>query len=133
MMNTATKQRTFNFIHNPSIEADATKYMTVDVSLPKILDSWKNSLFAFEWLTPDGTLKDLDDLPMIQHEKRLIVEKKMETGKDLAMPVLGFGLLDTVEIGSGKAVLLTLAAHGEDHIPAHILKSDQDDFEPFLV
>jgi hypothetical protein len=44
---------------------------------------------------------------------------------------LGIGLQDNVEIGSERAVLLTLAALGYETMPVHIPKSNESDFKHF--
>ena len=106
--------------------------MSVDVDVQAVLDSWKSSLFAFEWINADGTLKTLDELPLAQRQKRLDLERDIKAGTALIKPVLGIGMLGSVEIGSGKAVFLTLAAAGYESIPVHITKADHSDFTAFL-
>lgn len=121
------------FIDNACTSGAKGKYVTMDVRIPAVLDSWRGSLFAFEWLNEDGSIKGLDDLALIQREKRLEVELMLNDRKPLEKPVLGMGLLDTVEIGSGKAILLTLGAHGIEKIPVHIPAADARDFAAFAV
>ena len=41
------------------------------------------------------------------------------------------GMMDNVEIGVGRAELLTLAAAGIETMPVHIPKSSESDFKPF--
>jgi hypothetical protein len=102
----------------------------VDVSA--ILQSWRQSLFSHEWLTPDGQIKDWKALPATEQPKREKVELDIANGRAVAKPVLGIGLLDNVEIGSGKAEFLTLAAKGLAQIPVHIPKSNEKDFKSFV-
>lgn len=122
--------KTLEFLDNPAAKGN---YLSVDVSLPAILESWQCSLFSFEWLNKDGAVKALDDLPVIQREQRLEIELLLNDRKPLIKPVLGIGLMNTVEIGSGKAVLLTLAAHNLASLPAHIPASNRDEFKKFLI
>lgn len=132
-MNTALKSNGIQFADNPAALKEPDKYMRVDIDVAAVLDSWKTSLFAFEWMGQDGTIKPLDELPLSQHQKRLDVETELEKGAALTMPVLGFGMLGSVEIGSGKAVLLTLAAHGHQTVPVHIRKADEQDFAAYIT
>ncbi len=108
-------------------------YMTVDVDIESVLKSWKSSLFSFEWIHNDGRLKTLDELPLAQRQKRLDTQQAIENGQSLVKPVLGIGMLNSVEIGSGKAVFLTLAAAGYTAIPVHITVADKADFAPYLA
>lgn len=119
------------FVDNSSIRGTNGKYTTVEVDIAKVLKSWKGSLFAFEWLNPDGSIKGIDDLPLSQREKRLEVESLLGSHKPLEKPVLGIGLLDTVEIGAGKPVFITLGARGIKSIPVHIPVSNEKDFAKF--
>ena len=53
--------------------------------------------------------------------------------QSLPRPVLGWGLFDCVEIGSGRDVFLTLAALGMRHIPVHAPRSMIEALTPFIV
>ncbi len=124
-----TALKTLEFHDNTAAKGS---YTCVIVSIPAILKSWKNSLFSFEWLNPDGSIKNIDSLPLVQREKRLEVELLLNDKNPLPKPVLGIGLMNTVEIGAGKAIFLTLAAHNHDSIPVHIPLSHENDFKEFL-
>ena len=124
---------TIEFTDNSVVKAAPDRYVTVTVDTAKVLKSWRESLFAFEWLTPDGALREITDLPTAEQPKRLIVEQLLEKGTAVEKPVLGIGLMDNVEIGAGRAVFLTLAARGEKKIPVHIPKSNRDEFAPFMA
>jgi len=121
------------FAKNKAVEGREAQYMDVSVNVAKILASWRMSLFSHEWLLSDGRLKDLKELPASEQMKRQAVELAIASGKALPKPVLGIGLLDNVEIGTGKPEFLTLAALGHDHIPVHILKSNESDFQEFIA
>ena len=82
---------------------------------------------------PDGRIKTLEELPEKEHAKRRDAEEKIEKQTDLEKPILGIGLMDNVEIGSGRALFLSLAAHGVKTIPVHIPKSNQDEFKNYLA
>jgi len=98
-----------------------------------VLESWRMSLFSYEWVLPDGRIKDLAELSEAEQPKRKIVEDALKNGDKLEKPVLGIGLLENVEIGSGRATFLTLAANGCKTMPVHIPKSSTKEFAPFLA
>jgi len=120
------------FTENNALKGRESEYTRLDVNVRKVLESWKLSLFSFEWLHPDGRFKDIDELPVREHEKRLAVEQSIKNGQPLETPVLGIGMMDNVEIGAGKAVFLTLAVHGFETVPVFIPSAQKDEFEPYL-
>jgi hypothetical protein len=124
---------TIAFIDNPAVRACPDRYITVTVDTEAVLKSWRESLFAFEWMLPDGRLKSASELPAAEQPKRTAVEKKLQSGAPLEKPVLGIGLMDNVEIGAGRAIFLTLAAQGVKRLPVHIPKSNRDEFSGFMA
>lgn len=119
------------FTDNPAIRGKENSYITVSVKAPDVIKSWKSSLFSFEWITAEYKIKPFEDLPEKEQEKRREVEARLQAGKPVEMPILGIGMLDNVEIGSGRAVFLTLVANGVEEIPVHIPVTYKDDFKPF--
>jgi len=124
---------TIQFIDNAVTAAAVDRYVTVTVDVAKILKSWRASLFAFEWMLPDGCVKSTSELSAAEQPKRLAVEEKIKQGAPLEKPVLGIGLMENVEIGAGRAVFLTLAAQGAKEMPVHIPKSSRDEFTAFMI
>lgn len=119
------------FIDNPVIEGREHHYVTVRVRVKPVLKSWRDSLFSFEWLQPDLSIRAPEDLPEGERLKRQAIEADIKNGRSLEIPILGIGLLDNVEIGSGKALFLTLAALGAETIPVHIPAAHAGDFKHF--
>jgi hypothetical protein len=126
------KIKDITFVDNQTIKDRCDKYESVHVNVQRVLESWRNSLFAFEWILPDGRIKDVGELPPEEQEKRNAVENLLQQNVPLEKPVLGIGLLENVEIGIGRHIFLAVAAHGLSEIPVHIPKSHKEDFEPFL-
>ena len=118
------------FIDNKAAAVD--KFIDVSVDTAAVLKSWKLSLFSYEWLDPQGCIKPLSALSEKDQARRKEIEALYEGGQDIEKPVLGLGLQDNIEIGSGKAVFLTLTALGLEAMPVHIPRSNQDDFKKFL-
>lgn len=118
---------------NPAIAGRAERYMTVRVDTARILQSWRESLMAHEWLTPEGTVREPDGMNMLDRDKILKVRKALQSGSSLPRPVLGIGILDNVEIGAGRDVFCVLAAMGASVIDVHIPRSNEAEFVPYLA
>lgn len=125
--------QTINFQTSKAAIARPDFYISVNLDLSKTLKSWKMSVFSYEWLSPDGLVKALPELGEKESARWEAVESAAKSGAAIDIPVLGIGIQDHVEIGSGKAVLCTLAALGLQTIPAHIPKSNEEDFKAFLA
>ncbi len=123
---------TMQFTDSKSIGGREDRYEVIRVDPKAVIKSWRDSLFSFEWLNQDGSIRSLDELPMHERDKRLKVEKHLSSGHSLERPVLGIGVMDNVEIGAGRDVFLTLAARGAQEIEVHIPKSAGDEFKSFL-
>lgn len=123
---------TVKFIDNTVVAARPDHYMEIMVDAEKVLLSLQKSLFSYDWILPDGRIKSCEELPESDQKKRQDIEKKLEQDEPLEKPVLGIGIIENVEIGSGKATFLTLAAIGQKTIPVHIPKSNEQEFAPFL-
>lgn len=121
------------YTDNKTIKSNPERYETVCVSTTAIIKSWKTSLFSYEWLLPDGRIKDLKELPAAEQPKRKHVEEQIQQQQTLERPILGIGLLENVEIGSKKEIFLTLAANGTDTIEVHIPKNNHEDFVSYIV
>jgi hypothetical protein len=120
------------FIENPSVKGREDRYKIVRVRVDAVLKSWRTSLFSFEWLNPDGSIRTLDELPMHERDKRIKAEQSLSSSGKLERPVLGVGIMDNIEIGAGRDVFLTLAAKGQKDIEVHIPISNVKDFKQFL-
>lgn len=99
----------------------------------KVVDSYRLSLFSYEWLDQAGHIRDMTALPDKERPKRENVERALQNGAALEKPILGIGIQDNIEIGAGRAVFLTLAALGLKQIPVHIPASHKEDFKSFIA
>ncbi len=124
-------ENNITFIDNPGLNGSKDRYTSIMLDIPCALESWRLSLFSFEWMDSDGRIKTLEQLPEHEKPKRVLAEKKFLSGGPVEQPVLGIGISDNIEIGMGRAELLTLAAHGVKTIPVHIPKSCESDFKAF--
>lgn len=108
------------------------KYTLVDINAQAAIKSWKLSLFSYEWLDKNGEIKSCETLPPQEQVKRKQVEILIKNSLPLPIPILGIGVMDNIEIGSGRDVFLTLAALGAKTIPAYIPKSQEKFFKSFI-
>lgn len=121
------------FIDNPAIEGREDRYTTIHIRVDAVLESWRSSLFSYEWLLPDGRIKSVGELSDNEQPKRKAVESALNKGEKIETPILGIGLLENIEIGSGRATFLTLADRGCKTMPVHVPTSCAKDFDPFLA
>lgn len=122
-----------NFVDNKAALARPEQFIAIEINVGAVLQSWRLSVFSYEWLERDGSIKTISALSAEEGEKRALVEKALQTREPLEKPLLGIGIQDNVEIGSGKAVLLTLADLGLQTMPVHIPTSNKSDFKAFLA
>lgn len=120
------------FKDNSALKGREEKFLTLEVKVAPVLASWQESIFAHEWLTADGKIKKMSEMADKVQARRLDVEKLIAADVVLERPVLGIGILDNIEIGSGKDLFLSLAALGMTAIPVHIPKSHEHDFRMFI-
>ena len=119
-------------IDNPTLKDRADKFTLMEVDLGKIVKDWKKSLYSFEWLLPDGTVRPPEKLTTDYRHQYNNVEQVFQLNGALERPILGLGMMDNVEIGSRKEVLLTLARLGVETMDVHVPKSCADDFKKFM-
>ena len=124
---------TITFKDSKAAQSRPDFYMPVTLNINAVLKSWQFSVFSFEWINKDASVKPLDALKERDQQKRQAVESKINNNEPIEKPVLGLGIQDTIEIGSGKAVLCTLAALGIQTIPVHIPKSNESDFKDLMA
>lgn len=119
------------FKNSKPVETHPDKYIQINVDTAKVLESWALSLYSFEWILTNGEIKSGEDLKPTDREKQEQIMQTLETSQPLEQAVLGIGIQDNVEIGSARAVFLTLAYLGAKTLPVHVLKSCESDFKDF--
>ena len=85
-----------------------------------------------EWLHSNGSVKKPAEQSPVLQDRRQRIREKLGEQSALERPILGIGLMDNVEIGAGRDILLTLAAEGLDKIPVHIPRSNLAEFRNFI-
>lgn len=120
------------FHDNAALNGREDKFITVDALVAPVLASWRESIFAHEWLNQDGKIRNPSEMTETVKSRREDVEKLVESEESLERPVLGIGILDNIEIGAGKDLFLVLASKGIDKISVHIPKTHMEDFRLFI-
>lgn len=105
-------------------------FITAQVDTVKIVHSWQHSILSFEWLK-NGALKPVDTLTATQKAAYSQAQASIRTHTPLPMPILGIGIMDGVEIGSGHAVVMALLSENITHFQAHIPPTNTDEFKPY--
>ena len=123
---------TMILIDNPTLKDRADKFTTLEVNLTKIVQDWKKSIYSFEWLLPDGAVRPPEKLTTEYRHQYNNIEQVYLLKGALERPILGLGMMDNVEIGSRKEVLLTLTHLGVSTLEVHVPKSCLKDFEKFV-
>lgn len=121
------------FVDNAVAAARPEQYVELVVDARKVLGDWKASLLAHELLDSNGFIKGDDELSETRLEKREVIRKRLASGQGLEKPILGIGIFDNIEIGSGSDVLATLVMEGVLELPVHVRKSQARDFDSFKV
>ncbi|MFA7277067.1 MAG: hypothetical protein WC043_09735 [Pseudobdellovibrionaceae bacterium] len=115
-----------------SLKGREDRFCEVEVWVAPVLASWSQSMFAHEWLKPDGKIRTLAEMSEAMRNKRRAMESAIDEGQTLMKPVLGVGVLDNIEIGSGRDLFLALAARGVTSIPVYIPRSHKSEFKVFI-
>ena len=118
---------------SPSVKGRENLFLLKDVHCDKVIKDWRHSLFAHEWLDENGRIKTIDKMSDGERAKRQEVSVNIKHAHPLPYPVLGIGIQENIEIGSGRAIFLTLAAEGYKTLPVYIPKSCLGEFKTFLA
>lgn len=116
-----------------SVKGREELFLLKDILCEPVLKSWQNSMFAHEWLDEKGKIKKPEEMPESERLKRQDIKQSLKQEEPLSYPVLGIGINENIEIGSGRAVFLTLAAEGYKSLPVYIPKSCLYEFKEFLA
>ena len=128
-----SKELPIKLIDNKIVHKNPQAYVTASLALRCIVESWRQSLFSFEWLDENGQVRANKDLEDTQKSKYDSIYAAYKTGIPMERPVLGVGVMENIEIGSRKDVLLTLYSLGIEKLDVHIPKSCICDFEKFML
>ena len=106
-------------------------FIEIEVDTAKILDSWKESAFAHDWMDFDNGPKPMNELRDSALKKTEAVLIKLKQNEPISKAILGIGMHGGVEIGSGRAAFVTLSALGAKSLPVFIPASNEKFFKKF--
>jgi len=121
------------FIDNSAALENPNSYILIAVDLNKVITSWKSSLFSFEWLDKAGNIRPPEQLSDDERAKHTTIIQSIANNTPLERPILGIGMLDNIEIGSRRDVLLTSYLCGLKTMDVHVKTVNQNEFAPFLT
>lgn len=121
------------FDDHPSVGANKDAYIDGILDLTKALPSWRQSLLAHKWLTADGAAKPSETLGAEQKAKYDEYESALQNGVPLPKPIIGIGMVDNIEVGSGAAVVLLMAHKGAGTLPVHIRAAQSKKLMKFMA
>lgn len=115
----------WTFTRNPVTNSQPENWETCDIDIEKAFKSWRLSLLAHKYVTPEGE-------PNAELQ-RVIRQFKNDPPETLPCPILGVGLMDNVEVGSEIETFLVFALCGEKQLTVHIRKNQKQDFQSFIT
>lgn len=118
---------------HPSVSANPEAYGNATLNIAAALPSWSQSLIAYKWLDSTGIPKDPGALADEQATQRADILAILERGDALPKPIIGLGMFDNLEVGSGAGIVATLAALGEVTIPVHVRRAQEKGLKKFLL
>lgn len=124
--------QTIHFIPNTIAENAPDTYAKITVDTDKIFESWRYSITSMEWLDHDGNFKTGEKLSSDNQEKLQQALQSLQNNNALECPILGIGIQDNIEIGTGRAHFVALAQNNIKQFDAYIRKSQISDFKTFL-
>lgn len=108
-------------------------YVELQVMPNQILQAWRSSMFAHELIAKDGRIKDENDLEGQNLEKYLTAFEALKRGESIEKPLLGIGIYDGVEIGTGREIIVAAFHLGIPNVPIHVRKAQSDEVQACLA
>ena len=121
------------FCDHPIAVKAPDDYLEVSVMVERVLESWRDSILSFEFLNKDGELRSDRELSPKNKEKRQSVDVKLRDKHAIEKPILGIGLMDNIEIGSGRDIFMALAVQGVTTMPVHIRRKQASEFDKYII
>ena len=87
-----------SFIDNALAVKNPDDYEIVPIDVAKAVKSFQLSIYSFEVMNKDGSLRSDEDLNERQHELRRAVRAKLEKNEPLPRPMAGIGINDNFEL-----------------------------------
>ena len=126
------KYNNFKWVSSQAVQDHPNPYTVLVVDLKKIVESWRHSIVAHEWLD-DGEFKKVAYLNFHLRTQWGETMAKIEAGYDIERPIMGLGIHDNIEIGTNRPILSVADHLGWDSIEVVVPESMADLFKEFLA
>jgi hypothetical protein len=120
------------FYDHEVVQRTPDDYNEITVSPEHILKCWQESMFACEVLNKQGDIKPQSEMNPDLLKRYLDCIEMIKRGEDTPKPILGYGIMDNIEIGVGREIILAAQTLGLDEIPVNIRKAQADDIVKIL-
>lgn len=120
------------FYDHEVVQKSPQDYNEIMVSPAHILKCWQASMFACEVLDKQGNIKQQDDMAPDTLKRYIDCLEIIKRGEETPKPILGYGIMDNIEIGVGREVVLAAQTLEMDKIPVSIRKAQAQDIEKIL-
>ena len=108
------------------VSAKPDKFVTHEIDVQKLIGAWRHSIVSFEWLM-DGQPKPEDALNDTVKERVVETKKALKDNVVQEQPMLGIGIFDGIEIGTGRALVYVLAQQGVASVKCSLPASMEKD------
>lgn len=132
MKDKADKMSQTKFYDHEVVQRSPDDYIEVILLTDKIINAWTLSIFAHELLNKNGDIKDHDQMNSDTLQKYIIALDSLKKSTEIAKPILGIGIMDNIEIGIGREIIIAAKKLSIDKIPVHLRKSQADDIQKLL-
>ena len=109
-----------------TVSAKPDKFVSHDIDMQKLLEAWRHSIVSFEWLK-DGQPKPEEALNDTVKDHVVEMKKSLKDNVAQEQPMLGIGIFDGIEIGTGRALVYVLAQQGVESVKCSLPTSMEKD------
>lgn len=120
------------FYDHEIVQKSPNDYIELEISPDTILHSWRQSMFSCELLGKDGTIKSEADIKGDSLKRFLDMSETIKHDKSTHKPILGIGLMDNIEIGIGREIVVLCALHKIPSIPIHVRQAQAQEIKKIL-
>lgn len=121
-----------DFYNHEIINKDPDKYCEILLPPESILSAWSHSLNCYDYLDKAGHIKAEETMDSQSLKKFLSAFDCFKRGEPTAKPVIGIGIMDTVEIGIGAEIIVAATAFKYPLLPVHVRKAQESDLRKIL-
>jgi hypothetical protein len=120
------------FYDHEVVQKSPQDYSEIVVSPTHILKCWETSMFACEVLDKQGNIKQQDDMEPSTLKRYIDCLEIIKRGEETPKPILGYGIMDNIEIGVGREIVLAAKTLDINEIPVNIRKAQAEDIQKIL-